>query len=170
VQFWMGDNNRQPLVLVCDEAHRYLPQKQTTDLIKKRTLEIFEKIAKEGRKYGIGLLVLSQRPSDVSDTILSQCNNFIVLRLTNDNDKNVVKKMLPDSMGGITDVLPILGIGEALIVGDAVLLPTRINITPPHENNRPLGGTVDFWDEWSKEDKASDIVQAVENMRKQSRR
>lgn len=135
--------------------------------MEKRALENFEKIAKEGRKYGVGLLVVSQRPSDVSETILSQCNNFIALRLTNDRDQSVVRKLLPDSMEGFTELLPILDIGEALIVGDSVLLPTRVKLSPPQQ--KPLSATVDFWDEWSKEDKRSDIIQAVENMRKQSR-
>lgn len=170
VQFWMTSDKRQPLVFVCDEAHLYLPKKNETNPLEKRALENFEKIAKEGRKYGVGLLVVSQRPADVSDTILSQCNNFIVLRLTNSEDQSIVVKLLPDSMKGFTDLLPILDIGEALIVGDAVLLPTRVKITMPAEGNRPLSATVDFWDEWSKEDKRSDVVQAVENMRKQSRR
>jgi DNA helicase HerA-like ATPase len=170
VQFWMKSEKRQPLVFVCDEAHLYLPEKSETNPSEERALENFEKIAKEGRKYGVGLLVVSQRPSDVSETILSQCNNFITLRLTNNSDQGVVKKLLPDSMESFTELLPILEIGEALIVGDAVLLPTRVKIDPPDKNNRPRSGTIDFWDEWSKEDKASDIVQAVENMRKQSRR
>lgn len=167
VQFWMESDKRQPIVFVCDEAHLYLPQKTDTNPLEKRALENFEKIAKEGRKYGVGLLVVSQRPSDVSETILSQCNNFIALRLTNDRDQGVVKKLLPDSMEGFTELLPILDIGEALIVGDSVLLPTRVKLSPPQQ--KPLSATVDFWDEWSKEDKKSDIIRAVENMRKQSR-
>ncbi|UCH92438.1 MAG: DUF853 family protein, partial [Candidatus Aminicenantes bacterium] len=167
VQFWMESDKRQPIVFVCDEAHLYLPQKADANPLEKRALENFEKIAKEGRKYGVGLLVVSQRPSDVSETILSQCNNFIALRLTNDRDQSVVKKLLPDSMEGFTELLPILDIGEALIVGDSVLLPTRVKLSPPQQ--KPLSATVDFWDEWSKEDKKSDIIQAVENMRKQSR-
>lgn len=169
VQFWMQADKRHPLVFVCDEAHLYLPKKSETNPLEKRALESFEKIAKEGRKYGVGLLVVSQRPSDVSVTILSQCNNFIALRLTNDADQGVVRKLLPDSMENFTDLLPILDIGEALIVGDAVLLPSRIKMDPPTEENRPLSATIDFWDEWSKAEKASDIARAVENMRKQSR-
>jgi len=169
VQFWMDREKRQPLVLVCDEAHLYLPKRGGLNPLEERALENFEKIAKEGRKYGVGLLVVSQRPSDVSETILSQCNNFIVLRLTNDRDQSVVKNLLPDSMESFADLLPILDIGEALIVGDAVLLPTRIKINPPGEDNRPDSVTMDFWKEWSQPDKSSDIVRAVENMRKQSR-
>lgn len=168
LQFWMVKDKRQPIVFVCDEAHLYLPKKNGINPMKERALENFEKIAKEGRKYGVGLLVVSQRPSDVSETILSQCNNFITLRLTNNSDQVVVRRLLPDSMEGFTDMLPILEIGEALIVGDAVLLPTRVKLSEPSE--KPLSATINFWDEWSKADKKSDIAQAAENMRKQSRR
>ena len=91
---------------------------------KNKLLATFERIAKEGRKYGVSLLVVSQRPSDVSRTILSQCNNFLVLRLTNDSDQSVVKRLMPDSMAGLTEMLPLLDTGEALMLGDAVLLPT----------------------------------------------
>ena len=168
VQFWMEKDKRQPIVFVCDEAHLYLPKESGINPKEERALENFKKIAKEGRKYGVGLLVVSQRPSDVSETILSQCNNFISLRLTNYQDQTVVKRLLPDSMEGFADMLPILEIGEALIVGDAVLLPTRVKLSEPME--KPLSATINFWDEWSKKDKQSDIVQAVENMRKQSRR
>jgi DNA helicase HerA-like ATPase len=168
VQFWMEKEKRQPVVFVCDEAHLYLPKESGLNPPEERALGNFKKIAKEGRKYGVGLLVVSQRPSDVSETILSQCNNFITLRLTNGQDQDVVKRLLPDSMEGFADLLPILEIGEALIVGDAVLLPTRIKLSEPAE--KPLSATINFWDEWSKADKQADIVLAVENMRKQSRR
>lgn len=168
VQFWMNPEKRQPIAFICDEAHLYLPKKEETNPIEKKALENFEKIAKEGRKYGVGLLVVSQRPSDVSTTILSQCNNFIALRLTNASDQLVVKKLMPDSLETYMDILPILDIGEALIVGDSVLLPTRVKIAPPEQ--KPLSATIDFWTEWSDNNKQTDIVQAVENMRKQSRR
>ncbi|HLP47077.1 MAG TPA: ATP-binding protein, partial [Candidatus Kapabacteria bacterium] len=131
VQFWMDAGKRQPIVLICDVAHQYLPQRSETDSSERRALENFEKIAKEGRKYGVGLFVVSQRPSEVSDTILSQCNNFIVLRLTNAEDQTIVKKLLPESLEMFADILPILEIGEALIVGDSVLLPTQIKISEP---------------------------------------
>jgi len=101
--------------LVCDEAHLYLPVKEDADAIEKQALATFERIAKEGRKYGVSLVVVSQRPSDVSRTILSQCNNFLILRLTNDADQAVVRRLMPDSMGGLTEILPMLDTGEALI-------------------------------------------------------
>ena len=167
VQFWTDRHRRKPIVLVCDEAHMYLPDKEGNNPVEQRAVENFEKIAKEGRKYGVALLVVSQRPSDVSTTILSQCNNIISLRLTNANDQATVKRLMPESLEGLMDTLPILDVGEALVVGDAVLLPSRIRIHPPKE--KPLSATIDFWDEWRKESDTPDFVKAVENMRRQSR-
>ena len=167
VQFWTDQQKRKPMALVCDEAHIYLPEKEGKNPIEQRAIENFEKIAKEGRKYGVALLVVSQRPSDVSSTILSQCNNIVALRLTNGNDQATVKRLMPESLEGLMDTLPILDIGEALVVGDAVLLPSRIRMSPPNE--RPLSATVDFWDEWSKTPDTPDFVRAVENMRRQNR-
>jgi DNA helicase HerA-like ATPase len=167
VQFWTDRAKRRPLALVCDEAHLYLPKKDGKNPVEQRAIENFEKIAKEGRKYGVALLVVSQRPSDVSSTILSQCNNVIALRLTNGDDQATVKRLMPESLEGLMDTLPILDIGEALVVGDAVLLPSRIRIHPPSE--KPLSATIDFWDEWNKTPEPPDFVKAVENMRRQNR-
>jgi len=167
VQFWTDRDKRTPLAFVCDEAHLYLPKKEGKNPVEQRAVENFEKIAKEGRKYGVALLVVSQRPSDVSPTILSQCNNLIALRLTNGDDQATVKKLMPESLEGLLDTLPVLDIGEALIVGDAVLLPSRIKIHAPTE--KPLSATVAFWDEWSKKAPTPDFVKAVENMRRQNR-
>jgi uncharacterized protein len=167
VQFWTDRNKRKPMALICDEAHMYLPKKDGKNPVEQRAIENFEKIAKEGRKYGVALLVISQRPSDVSPTILSQCNNVIALRLTNGDDQATVRKLMPESLEGLMDTLPILDIGEALVVGDAVLLPSRIRIHPPNE--KPLSSTIDFWDEWSKQPDVPDFAKAVENMRRQNR-
>lgn len=167
VQFWTERAKRRPIALVCDEAHIYLPKKDDKNPTEQRAIENFEKIAKEGRKYGVALLIVSQRPSDVSRTILSQCNNIIALRLTNSDDQNTVKRFMPESLVGLMETLPILDVGEALVVGDAVLLPSRIRIHPP--NQKPLSATIDFWDEWSITPDVPDFVQAVENMRRQNR-
>ncbi len=167
VQFWTDHTKRRPLVLVCDEAHLYLPKKEGQNPIELRAIEAFEKIAKEGRKYGVALFIVSQRPSDVSETVLSQCNNVIALRLTNGSDQATVKKLMPESLESLLDVLPIMDIGEALVVGDAVLLPSRVKITPPTE--QPLSATIDFWTEWQQEADIPDFKGAVENMRKQGR-
>lgn len=167
VQFWTDRDKRRPMALVCDEAHLYLPKKDGKNPVEQRAIENFERIAKEGRKYGVALLIISQRPSDVSPTILSQCNNVISLRLTNGDDQATVKRLMPESLEGLMDTLPILDIGEALVVGDAVLLPSRIRVHPPAE--KPLSATIDFWDEWSKQPAKPDFAKAVENMRRQNR-
>ncbi len=167
VQFWTDRNKRKPMALVCDEAHMYLPKKDGKNPVEQRAIENFEKIAKEGRKYGVALLIVSQRPFDVSPTILSQCNNVVSLRLTNGDDQATVKRLMPESLEGLMDTLPILDIGEALVVGDAVLLPSRIRIHPPKE--KPLSATIDFWDEWTKAPDTPDFAKAVENMRRQNR-
>lgn len=168
VQFWTRPENRTPFTLICDEAHLYLPLRDDADAVQRQALAVFERIAKEGRKYGVSLLAVSQRPSDVSRTILSQCNNFLVLRLTNDSDQAVIRRLVPDSMAGVTDVLPLLETGEAVLLGDAVLLPTRIKLDVPHVT--PASLTRDFWLEWNtrQPDEAA-IDEAIETLRKQSR-
>ncbi|CAE6916022.1 hypothetical protein ACOMICROBIO_NCLOACGD_02445 [Vibrio sp. B1ASS3] len=167
IQFWTNHEDRHPIAMVCDEAHLYLPKKDGKNPVEKRAIESFEKIAKEGRKYGVALFIVSQRPSDVSTTILSQCNNVISLRLTNAEDQSTVKKLLPDSLDSLLDILPIMDVGEALVVGDSVLLPSRIKITPPVE--KPLSETVKFWESWSKPNANLNFATIVENLRKQSR-
>ncbi len=110
IQFWITpakDEVRHPLVLVCDEAHIYMSNDMTKmKAVEKKSLEIFEKIAKEGRKYGIGLLIVSQRPAELNTTIMSQCNNIVSLKVTNDRDKSAVAAMLTDSLVGIVEMLP----------------------------------------------------------------
>lgn len=168
VQFWMNGRTRTPVTLLCDEAHLYLPVRDDADAVQRQALGSFERIAKEGRKYGFSLLVVSQRPSDVSRTILSQCNNFLALRLTNETDQGVIKRLMPDSLAGLTSILPLLDTGEALLLGDAVLLPTRIKLDMPKV--APDSATRDFWKEWgsAKPDNAT-IAAAIECLRGQSR-
>ena len=166
VQQWTIADHRHPIAIFCDEAHLYIPA-NTEKSIDDASLVTFERISKEGRKYGIGLVVISQRPSEVNRTVLSQSNNFIAMRLTNVDDQSVVKRLLPDSLGDYAEMLPILDIGEALVVGDASLLPSRIRIAPP--NMKPRSATIDFWDEWSKESTTVDIASAIEALRKQSK-
>lgn len=167
IHFWTDNAKRTPITFVCDEAHLYLPA-SSPGAGERRALDSFERIAKEGRKYGISLLVVSQRPSDVSRTVLSQCNNFIVLRLTNDQDQAVVKRLMPDSMESLTAALPLLDVGEALLLGDAIILPTRIKLDEPKV--KPASATMSFWSDWNeREVDDSDLIAAVESMRRQSR-
>lgn len=166
VQQWTENSKRQPIAIFCDEAHLYIPA-STDKSIDDTSLSTFERISKEGRKYGVGLVVISQRPSEVNKTVLSQSNNFIAMRLTNSDDQVVVKRLLPDSLGDYAETLPILDIGEALVVGDASLLPSRIKVKEP--NLKPKSATVEFWSEWSKASTTVDIPLAIESLRKQSK-
>lgn len=166
IQQWTNQENRHPIALFCDEAHLYIPQ-NANNSIDLKGLENFERISKEGRKYGVSLIVISQRPADVSKTALSQCNNFIAMRLTNPDDQNVIKKLFPDSLGGFSDLLPILDIGECIVVGDACLLPSRIKVAPPE--TKPSSATIDIWTEWSQPKKENSLAQAVQALRQQSK-
>ncbi len=166
IQQWTSSEERHPVALLCDEAHLYIPQRNAAGAADDISIEIFERIAKEGRKYGVSLVVISQRPSEVNKTMLSQCSNFVSMRLTNADDQAVVKRLLPDSLGGFSDVLPTLDTGEALVVGDASLLPSRIRIDEPI--HKPNSGTVDFWDEWQQQAIHGRIAKAIQNWRKQN--
>lgn len=115
-----------PLLLLYEEAHKYVPK---SNLAKYRASKIaIERIAKEGRKYGVTLGIVSQRPSEISETIFSQCNNFISMRLSNPDDQSYVKRLLPDTLGNLTDTLPTLKCGEALLIGEAISLPSLVKI------------------------------------------
>lgn len=166
VSQWTPPENRHPISLFCDEAHLYIPERASSDSADEISVGIFERIAKEGRKYGVGLVVISQRPSEVNRTVLSQCNNVIAMRLTNGEDQSVIKRLLPDSLGGFGDLLPVLDIGEALVVGDASLLPTRVVVGEPRF--KPSSATVDFWDCWQEAEPVADTAQAVRSWRRQS--
>jgi uncharacterized protein len=146
-------NNDVPILLVFEEAHKYVPN---SDLLKFRSSKkSIERIAKEGRKYGVTLLLSSQRPSELSETIFSQCNNFIAMRLTNPNDQTYVKKLLPDTLGNLIDKLPSLKAGEALLIGESVVIPSLVQIDPcelpPSSNDIP------YWKLWKMEWKELDI-------------
>jgi DNA helicase HerA-like ATPase len=151
------EQNDIPFMIVCEEAHNYIPKTGGAEY--KASKKSIERIAKEGRKYGLSLMVVSQRPSEVSETIFSQCNNFISLRLTNVNDQNYVKALMPDNSNAIADILPTLGQGECLIVGDAVLIPSVVKLEKP--NPEPKSQSIDFQTEWQsnwKDIKFEDVI------------
>lgn len=117
-----------PITLVCDEAHVYIPNSFQLSASEKRMVEIFENIAKEGRKFGITLFPASQRPSELNKTIMAQCANFIVSKLNNESDKAMIKGMLPDGSEEIIDSTTTFSPGEVLIIGDAVPIPLKIKV------------------------------------------
>ena len=167
VQQWSIKENRHPVALLCDEAHLYVQQSSNLDAVAELGLRSFERIAKEGRKYGVGLVIISQRPSEVNRTVLSQCNNFISLRLTNVDDQNVIKRLLPDNLGNIADNLSLLDIAEAIIVGDSTLLPSRVKLDEP--SIKPSSQTIPFWSIWGNDNISQDLHQAITNMIRQSK-
>ncbi|WP_375283720.1 ATP-binding protein [Marinicauda pacifica] len=163
---WTKAEDRHPIAILCDEAHLYVPSSVKIDSGSEVSVAQFERIAKEGRKYGVGLCIISQRPSEVNRTVLSQCNNIIAMRLTNSDDQNVIRHLLPENLGGFGALLPTLDVGEALVVGDATLLPVRVRITPPE--NPPLSATVPFWDEWAASRAKEAVTKSLENWQRQS--
>ena len=139
-----GALNDVPVMIVCEEAHNYIPQRD--DVAYRSSKKSLERVAKEGRKYGLSLMVVSQRPSEVSETIFAQCNNFLAMRLTNNADQNYVRRLFPDNSSGITDILPNLAPGECVIVGDAVLLPAVVQMPLPQPE--PHSQSVRVHKEW----------------------
>ena len=148
-----------PITLVCDEAHVYIPNAFQLSASEKRMVEVFEEIAKEGRKFGISLFVASQRPSELNKTIMAQCANFIVSKLNNENDKSMIKGMIPDGSESVIDATTTFNPGEVLIIGDAVPIPLKIQVTLAKE--RPESRTIDFWDIW-KESVFFDLNSGIE--------
>ncbi|HDR7379536.1 MULTISPECIES: ATP-binding protein [Bacillus cereus group] len=144
-KYWDIDPENLPIALVLEEAHTYIPEDNSSTY--SLCLERVEKVAKEGRKYGLSLMVVTQRPSNVSSTVLSQCGTFITLRLTNDLDQNKIKRLLPDSLGEQANVLSTLRDGEALVTGDAMVLPGKVCFDEPAP--RPKSNDVRFHKSWT---------------------
>ncbi|PTY08281.1 DNA helicase [Opitutaceae bacterium EW11] len=144
LKVWQTDDERSkdPVLLVCEEAHRYVPNRGEAQY--EAAQDAVRRIAKEGRKYGLGLLLVSQRPSEVEATVLSQCNSWIVLRITNDADRDHVRSILPDSMSGLTKMLSGLRRQEAIFVGQAAMLPSRIIVRTLAANQLPKSHDIDF--------------------------
>lgn len=148
--FWARNlsqgGRHRPLLIVMEEAHIYL-----NDDFKGMSSKVVQRIVKEGRKYGIGAMIVSQRPSEIDSTILSQCGTFFALRLANSTDRNHITSTLSDNLDGLTSMLPILRTGEAIILGEAVKLPMRTFIIPPPKNARPDSQDPIVYDEVSPE-------------------
>ncbi|HDX8351219.1 TPA: ATP-binding protein [Aeromonas veronii] len=162
LQHAQGKLNDIPVMLVCEEAHNYVPRDNLAAYRASR--KSIERIAKEGRKYGLSLMVVSQRPSEVSETIFAQCNNFMSLRLTNDADQAYIRRLFPDNSNAITEILPNLAPGECVVVGDAVLLPAVIKMPLPAPE--PHSQSVKVHKEWKEPWRDVAFAQVIERWRK----
>lgn len=140
-----------PTTLIVEEAHNFIRRYETeSEEISSVKLcsQAFEKIAKEGRKFGLGLLVSSQRPSELSQTVLSQCNTFLLHRLVNDKDQEMVKKLVPDNLGNILNELPVLPTRKAILLGWAAPIPILIEVRKLEESQQPKSQDPEFWNVW----------------------
>lgn len=148
-KLWQTPDERKkdPILFVCEEAHRYVPNQGEAQY--KEAQESIRRIAKEGRKYGIGVMLVSQRPSDVESTVLSQCNTWLVLRLTNSHDQEHVARFLPDTLTGLTRILSSLTRREAIFVGEAAALPARIKIRELTKSQLPDSSDISFVEGWA---------------------
>lgn len=170
LKIWQTQTEREsdPVLLVCEEAHRYVPNRGEAQY--EAAQEAIRRIAKEGRKYGVGLLLVSQRPSEVEATVLSQCNSWIVLRITNDADREHVRSILPDSMSGLTKMLSGLRRQEAIFVGQAAMLPSRILIRDLKPEQLPKSNDIDFDKGWQNDATPDAQIQEVVNRWRYQRR
>ncbi len=165
--FWSREKSEggieRPLLVVMEEAHRYLSG-QGNGVASK----VVQRIAKEGRKYGVGAMVVSQRPSEVDETVLSQCGTFFALRLSNPGDRARVRGTLPDGLAGLLDVLPILRTGEAVVTGEAAKLPMRCRITLPAKDHRPRSEDPNVSNRWGLPRRNEEYVRVVASWRGQN--
>jgi len=163
--YWNPEYKEFPLLLLCEEAHAYIPRDSSTAFSGAR--KSMERIAKEGRKYGVGLGVVSQRPHEVSETVLAQCGTFLCLRITNPTDQSYVKNLVPEAERDLMDILAGLGRGECMAMGEAVPLPTRVQFHMP--NPCPNSDDVDFHDKWINGPDDLDVDSIVQKWRRQER-
>ncbi len=170
--FWSRDKSEggvsRPLLVVMEEAHAYLNKELGRE--EGPAAKLARRIAKEGRKYGIGAMVVSQRPSEVDESILSQCGTFIALRLSNPKDRAQIQGTVPDNLEGLMDMLPVLRTGEAIITGEAARLPMRVRIALPAESRRPDSEDPDVVSRWQLPRLREDYEQVVAAWRAQSPR
>ncbi len=162
--FWNPKRIDLPILLVFEEAHNYLSTSTEGSKAARRTVE---RIAKEGRKYGVSCMIVSQRPSDISETILSQCNNFIILRLLNPTDQSYIRSLVPDTFTGLESVVPLLRQGEAIIMGDSIPIPQRVQIDMPQPT--PHSTDVKFFDKWKQAGLKTDVGEVMEHWWHQKR-
>jgi DNA helicase HerA-like ATPase len=153
------ERERDPVLLVCEEAHRYVPDRGDAEYAAAQTA--IRRIAREGRKYGIGLMLVSQRPADVESTVISQCGTWLVLRLTNAADQQQVSRFLPDGLSGMTKALPTLAQQEAIFVGEGAAMPARVRIRDLDRDQLPKSDTAKFAQGWTMPRLSEEEIRAV---------
>ncbi|HXC49684.1 MAG TPA: DUF87 domain-containing protein [Candidatus Limnocylindrales bacterium] len=164
---WSERSKSVPVLLVCEEAHRYVPKGEAAFPSARKALA---RVAKEGRKYGVALCLITQRPSEISPEVLSQCNTLFALRMSNFPDQEFIAKTLPDSAGGLINALPALRTQEAIVVGEGVNVPVRLTMDNLAEEFRPRSGSAKFAAAWKQETTAQGFVEAtIERWRRQQR-
>jgi len=163
--FWNPKCREFPIFLIAEEAHSYIPRATATS--HQGTRRSFERIAKAGRKYAVGLCVVSQRPNELSETVLSQCSTFVCLRISNPDDQEYVRKLVPDSARGILEALTSLAQGEAIATGEGVPMPVRFRVTMP--DPPPNAQDIEYAAMWSAGPEDTDVEHIVDCWRRQYR-
>lgn len=164
LNFWTPPDRRHPTLLVFEEAHNYIPRIEREGQFAR---EAVERVAKEGRKYGVSAMIVSQRPSEVSETVLSQCNSFIIMRISNPEDQKYVSRVVGDHFAGVIEMLPVLRPGEGFVLGDSVLMPMRILIDMP--NPTPQSANMDYFEHWTRPDLEDNLDDIIDHWRRQDR-
>lgn len=162
----LSNGKTLPTVLVMEEAHTFI--KRYKDDFENNSssaicCQVFEKIAREGRKFGLGLVLSSQRPSELSPTVLSQCNTFLLHRISNDRDQELVHKLIPDNLHGLLRDLPSLPARHAILMGWASELPVLVKLKDLPESQRPKSDDPDFWNVWSGQEERNVNWQDIAN-------
>jgi hypothetical protein len=165
---WTSSTSRLPVLLVCEEAHRYVPRDAATGFAPTR--RALARIAREGRKYGVSLCLITQRPSELDVSILSQCNTFFALRMNNERDQDFVRAVLPESAQGLIGSLPALLNQEAIAVGEGVSLPMRLRFNDLAPEERPRSATAKFSSAWVNDaGMEKTLAEAIDRWRQQAR-
>lgn len=166
--FGLWSQGKHPMLLVCEEAHRYAPADDNLGF--EPTKQALARIAKEGRKYGVAMGIISQRPSEIAPVILSQCNTIFAFRMNSVRDQEIVRGSLADSAHGLLDFLPALGNAEAIIVGEGVPIPQRVRMDRLEDHHRPRSSTAKFSEDWAQDSGSkSDVAAVVDAWRRQIR-
>jgi DNA helicase HerA-like ATPase len=163
--YWNPGCREFPIFVIAEEAHSYIPRATASG--HQGTRRSFERIAKAGRKYAVGLCVVSQRPNELSETVLSQCSTFVCLRITNPDDQAYVRSLVPDSARGILEALTSLAPGEAIATGEGVPMPVRFRVTMP--DPPPNAQDIEYANMWTRGPQDIDVEHIVDCWRRQRR-